>query len=232
MNQGPNMKTALASLVLALLAAAAAATPAPPHPPIPATRLTGSINVDGELNEPIWQTAPPVTEMFQMEPDQGQPCSQKCEVRVAYDDGAIYVGARLFDSAPDSIIARLSRRDESVPSDRFSCYLDPYHDKRSGYYFLVNAAGTMFDGTLSNDGMEDGSWDGVWDAKVHRDDKGWSVEMRIPYSQLRFRPGPSMTWGINFRRVIVRRGEESFLAYQPRNESGFVSRWPDLVGLD
>ena len=226
------MKTALLSIALVLAAASATAVPAPPHPPIPATRLQGSISVDGELNESIWQTAPAVTDFFQMEPDQGQPCSQKCEVRVAYDDGAIYVGARLFDSAPDSIIARLSRRDESVPSDRFSCYLDPYHDKRSGYYFLVNSAGTMFDGTLSNDGNEDSSWDGVWDAKVRRDDKGWTVEMRIPYSQLRFRAAPSMIWGINFRRVIVRRAEESFLAYQPRNESGFVSRWPDLIGLD
>ncbi len=226
------MKVSLGSLMVLVLAPTAAATPAPPHPPIPATRLLGPISVDGDLNESIWQSAPPVTEFYQADPDQGQPCSQKTEVRVAYDDGAIYIGARLWDSAPDSIIARLSRRDESVPSDRFSCYLDPYHDKRSGYYFLINAAGTKFDGTLSNDGNEDSSWDGVWDARVRRDDKGWTVEMRIPYSQLRFRPGRSMTWGINFRRVIVRRAEESFLAYQPRDESGFVSRWPDLVGLD
>jgi len=226
------MKTSLLSLALALGAATAFAAAAPPHPPIMATRLQGSIGVDGELNESIWQSAPPVTAFHQMEPDQGQPASQKSEVRIAYDDAAIYVGARLWDTAPDSIIARLSRRDESVPSDRFSCYLDPYHDRRSGYYFLVNAAGTMFDGTLSNDGNEDSSWDGVWDAKVRRHDQGWTVEMRIPYSQLRFRPESSMTWGVNFRRVIVRRAEESFLAYQPRDESGFVSRWPDLIGLD
>ena len=226
------MRTLVIVSLLLLAAPAALAVPAPPHPPIGATRLSGSIDVDGRLTESVWQTATPVTAFHQMEPDQGQPCSQKTEVRVAYDDAAIYVGAMLFDSAPDSIIARLSRRDESVPSDRFSCYLDPYHDKRSGYYFLVNAAGTLFDGTLSNDGWEDNSWDGVWEAKVGRNEQGWTVEMRIPYSQLRFRADPSMTWGINFRRVIVRRAEESFVAYQPRDEAGFVSRWPDLVGLD
>src|SRR6266516_1166100 len=86
----------------------------------------------------------------------------------------------------DSIVARLSRRDVSVAGDRFGIYLDPYHDRRSGYYFLVSAAGTMLDGTLQNDSWDDSSWDGVWEGKAHIDSLGWTVEMRIPYSQLRF----------------------------------------------
>jgi hypothetical protein len=92
-------------------------------------------------------------------------------VRVAYDDDALYVGARMYDPAPDSILARLTRRDASVASDRFAVYLDPYHDRRTGYYFMVNAAGTMYDGTLSNDVKNDKSWDGVWAGRA-RVDKG------------------------------------------------------------
>ncbi|MFI5370772.1 MAG: DUF5916 domain-containing protein [Candidatus Eisenbacteria bacterium] len=222
-------------MTLALIGAltrGASAVPAPPHAPIRATRTTAAITIDGVLDEPAWSDAQVVTEFYQQLPDQGQPCSQRTEVRVLFDDDALYVGARLFDSSPDSMISRLSRRDESVPADRFSVYLDPYHDKRSGYYFLVNCAGTQFDGTLSNDGNEDASWDGVWKVRVRRDPQGWVAEYRIPFSQLRFQNAEHQVWGINFRRVLPRRNEESFLAYQPRNESGFVSRWPDLVGLD
>jgi hypothetical protein len=220
------------AVLLLLCAATAFAVPAPPHAPIHAIRLTGSINVDGVLNEPVWSEGEPITGFYQQDPDQGAPCSQRTEARVAYDNDAIYIGVWAYDAHPDSIVARLTRRDVSVPSDRVCVYLDPYHDKRSGYYFIINTAGTKFDGTMSNDGIEDASWDGVWDAKLHRDSQGYTAEFRIPYSQLRFRGGESMVWGFNIRRVIVRRTEMSYLAYQPRNESGFVSRWPDLVGLD
>jgi hypothetical protein len=226
------MSRYFAILILLLWAAGAFAAPAPPHAPIHAMRLDGSINVDGQLNEPAWSQGEPITGFFQQDPDQGAPCSQRTEARVVYDNDAIYVGVWAYDAHPDSIVARLTRRDVSVPSDRVCVYLDPYHDKRSGYYFIINAAGAKFDGTLSNDGAEDNSWDGVWDARLHRDAQGYTVEFRIPYSQLRFRGGESMVWGFNIRRVIVRRTEMSYLAYQPRNESGFVSRWPDLVGLD
>jgi hypothetical protein len=194
-----------------------------------AARLTEKVKIDGSLDEHVWQNGNAITEFWQRDPNEGTTPSQRTEVRVAYDDEAIYVGARLHDEAPDSILARLSRRDVSIPADRFSVYLDPLRDKRSGYYFLVNAAGTVFDGTLSNDGWEDSSWDGVWEAKTKVDDKGWTAEMRIPYSQLRFASqGDRMVWGVNFRRVIQRHNEEVFLVYQPKKESGFVSRFPEI----
>ncbi len=121
----------------------------------------------------------------------------------------------------------------SIPADRFALYLDPLRDRRSGYYFLVNAAGTLFDGTLSNDGWEDSSWDGVWSAKARVDEEGWTVEMRIPYSQLRFASQRDrMVWGVNFRRVIQRHNEEVFLVYRPKTEAGFVSRFPELTGFE
>jgi hypothetical protein len=200
--------------------------------PVTLVRLTAPIAVDGALNEPVWQSAPAATWFKQSDPSEGAEPSQRTEVRVAFDDEAIYVGARMFDTAPDSILARLSRRDVSVPADRFAIYLDPYHDRRSGYYFLVNAAGTVFDGTLSNDGWEDDSWDGVWDARAKVDSLGWTLEMRIPYSQLRFQKSDRYEWGINFRRVIPRRNEEDFLVYQPKKESGFVSRFPVTQGME
>ena len=149
-----------------------------------------------------------------------------------YDDDALYVGARMFDPAPDSIAARLSRRDVSIAADRFAVYLDPYHDHRTGYYFMVNAAGTLFDGTLSNDVSDDKAWDGVWEGRARVDGQGWSAEMRIPYNQLRFDHAARSVWGVNFGRSIPRRREEDLLVYRPRKASGFVSRFPDLVGID
>ena len=202
------------------------------HPPVVAVRLSEAISVDGQLNEPVWQNGNAITEFKQRDPHEGGTPSQKTEVRLVYDDDALYVGARCYDTAPESLLVRLSRRDVSVPADRFSIYLDPYYDRRSGYYFLVNCAGTLFDGTLSNDGAEDGSWDGVWEAKTRVDDQGWTVEMRIPYSQLRFSKADSYRWGVNFRRRIERHTEEDFLVYQPKKEAGFVSRFPDLVGIE
>jgi hypothetical protein len=198
-------------------------------PPIQAVRLEAPVSIDGKLDEPVWSNGHAVTQFKQRDPNEGTEPSFPTEVRVAYDDDALYIGARMYDPAPDSILARLTRRDVSIPADRFGVYVDPFYDRRSGYYFLVNAAGSIFDGLLYNDGWEDSSWDGVWDGRARVDDKGWTCEMRIPYSQLRFTRADK--WGINFRRVVQRRSEEDFVVYVPKKESGFVHRFPDLVGM-
>lgn len=221
----------LAALVLATSSPSAPDTARRELPPVRAVRLTAPVTIDGDLSEEVWRTAPAASDFKQLDPVEGAAPSQLTEVRVAFDDDAIYVGARMHDTAPDSIIARLARRDVDIQSDRFALYLDPYHDRRSGYYFRVNAAGTLYDGSMYNDGWTDSSWDGVWQARVKRDGGGWSAEMRIPYSQLRYENGGSV-WGINFSRNIQRRSEAVFIAYQPKNASGFVSRFPDLVGLE
>uniref|UniRef100_A0A832HZY6 Carbohydrate binding family 9 domain-containing protein n=1 Tax=Eiseniibacteriota bacterium TaxID=2212470 RepID=A0A832HZY6_UNCEI len=228
--------------MLALLLAATLAAPASPmdhndrpsaaHPPVRAQRLASPVVVDGVLSEEVWRTAEPAGDFRQRDPHEGAPASQRTEVRVAFDDEALYVGARLWDTAPDSILARLTRRDVNVPADRFSLYLDPYHDRRSGYFFEVNAAGVLYDGTLFNDGWDDYSWDGVWQGRARRDAEGWTCEMRIPFSQLRFASGGEGVWGVNFRRFIQRTNENLFYSVPPKNESGFVSRFPHLVGLD
>ena len=210
----------------------------PPAPPAPqqvrAIRLGGgqAVTIDGLLNEPLWQTAERITGFTQRDPTQGAMPTESTVVYIAYDDAALYIAARLYDAHPDSIIARLARRDQGTNSDRFQVFIDPYHDKRSGFYFGISAAGTLYDGTLFNDEWDDDSWDGVWEGKVTRGASGWISEMRIPYSQLRFVRSSQYVWGINFRRDVARKNEFDYLVYTPRDGSGFVSRFPDLVGIE
>ena len=222
----------LVSLLWASAAVAADSASPSPFPNVQIERVDSPISVDGQLNDAGWQKAAVVSNFTQKEPNQGAPGSQRTEVRVLYDDDAIYLGARMFDAHPDSIVKLLSRRDSGGShSDDFGVYLDPYHDRRSGYYFKVNAGGTIYDGTLFNDGWDDDSWDGVWEAKAKVDAEGWTAEMKIPFSQLRFAKGSEQEWGINFSRAMGRGFEDDFLVYNPRNESGFVSRFPSLTGL-
>ncbi len=197
-----------------------------------AVRISEPIKIDGILSEPAWQKAVGTDHFIQREPKENTPPSEKTVVYILYDNDALYVGARMYDTSPDSIMARLTRRDGNVTSDVFGVFLDPYHDLRSGYYFGLNAAGTQLDGTMYNDNWNDNSWDGVWQGKVNIDDKGWTVEMRIPYSQLRFEVKKENIWGIDFERDIARYNEKDYLVYIPKNENGFVSRFAELKGLN
>jgi hypothetical protein len=200
-------------------------------PPVPVVRLASPVVIDGALDEAAWQGAPSATRFVQGDPVEGAAPSESTWAWVAYDDDALYLAARCWDSHPDSIIANLARRDVLVASDRFLLLLDPYHDHRSGYFFSVSAAGVLRDGTLSNDTWNDESWDGFWQGRVRRDARGWTVEARIPFSQLRYRAGAEQVWGINLRRRIERRNEETYLVYQPKSGGGYVSLFPHLVGL-
>jgi hypothetical protein len=201
-------------------------------PEVRARRSTGPVQIDGLLTESAWAGTAVQARFVQSDPDQGASPTFPTEVTVLFDDEAIYFGARMRDASPDSIVARLARRDVSARSDEITFFLDPYHDKRSGYFFVVSAAGTLRDGILYNDGWDDSSWDGVWQGRARIDSTGWTAEVRVPYSQLRFRKGDEGRWGVNFRRYLARRNEYDFVAYTPRNQSGFVSRFPDLVGID
>ena len=198
---------------------------------IHALRLSNQVQIDGMLNEPVWLTANGFENFIQRDPTEGAKPTEKTVLLVAYDNDALYIGARMYDSAPDSIVARLARRDEWVTSDHVTIYLDPYYDKRSGYFFTLNAAGTLVDGVLYNDSWDDESWDGVWEGKVNRDEDGWTAEMRIPFSQMRFNNSQSNIWGINFRRNIARKNEIDFLVYVPKTENGFVSHFAELNGM-
>ncbi len=199
-----------------------------------ALRAEENIVVDGILSEPIWQKQG-YTKFFQQDPENGKEASLPSEVWFAYDDEAIYFAARYYDDHPDSIMARLVRRDFiwGDPSDGCVLYLDSYKDKRSGYFFYVSAAGALADGLIDNDVKQpnDLSWDAVWEGAANIDLEGWTIEMKIPYSQIRFRKEDIQQWGINVERFISRRVETDMLAHTPRNESGFASRFLDLKGI-
>ena len=227
--------TTTLALYLALSGLGAGQTDTIPGGPIKskvhAARASAEITLDGQLAEAVWAAAPPVSGFIQREPNEGAPASESTEVRVLYDDDALYIGARLYDSKPDSIRAQLARRDRITNSDRFLVFLDCYHDRRTGFYFGINAAGTLYDGTLFNDDWDSDTWDGVWEGKVGRDSLGWTAELRIPYSQLRFERRKTQ-WGINFKREIARRNERAYLVPTPSNGSGFVSRFVELAGIE
>jgi hypothetical protein len=187
--------------------------------------------VDGHLDEEAWRAATPATRFTQRDPDEGKPATEETELRIVYDDAAIYVGVRLRDREPARIVRRLSRRDDAPDADRFTIYFDPHHDHLTGSMFTVSAAGGLADAVIYNDTWEDSSWDAVWNAAVSIDSEGWSAEMRIPFSQLRFPRAERDAWGINAARFIQRRNESDWLQLVPKKESGLASRMAHLVGI-
>ena len=210
-----------------------ASTPAssnPAHagaaPAAQAMRLDGTVHVDGRLDEAIWQTVPPITRLIQLRPNEGTEPSQRTEVRVAYDAEAIYVGARMYDDDPSGIVGRLARRDEETGSDYILIQFDPYHNHNGDASFSLTAAGGRWDG-----GNGDVSWDPVWEGKAQVDSLGWTAEMRIPFSQLRFRPGSTDPWGFQIERYLNRTNETAVFSFWSSNESGGPSRWGHITGI-
>ncbi|MCX6133530.1 MAG: DUF5916 domain-containing protein [Ignavibacteriales bacterium] len=202
-----------------------------PLPKITADRVRETMTIDGIISEQVWQR-PGFTTFTQKLPNEAAPPSQKTEVWLAYDGEALYVAARMHDSSPDSIIQILGRRDAEVTADWFTFSIDPYHDRRSGFFFALSAAGTLRDGTLYNDDWDDNSWDGVWEGRARIDSQGWTAEMRIPFSQLRFHQAEKYVWAVNFSRFVGRANESDFVVYTPQKGSGFVSRFIDVDGIE
>ncbi len=199
---------------------------------IKAIRLVEKVTLDGQLNEKVWQ-GKSISGFTQTDPDDGQPPTEKTEVWLAYDDNAIYVAARMHDSEPQKIISLLARRDDFVDADYFLFYVDPYYDRRSGFKFAVNPSGSIADWTMYNDSWDDSSWDGIWEAKTQIDEGGWTVEMKIPFDQLRFKrkEDGEYIWGVNFKRYIKRKNEIVIFSWCPKTESGFVSRFARMNGM-
>jgi hypothetical protein len=197
---------------------------------VPAAPADHPMQIDGRLEESCWQN-PGCTGFTQSEPFDGEPASEKTMVWIAFDQENLFVAARLYDRSPEDIVIRLGRRDDEVDSDWFIFAVDPYYDRRSGFQFAVNPAGSIMDSTLFNDEGIDPTWDGVWESAAMVDDEGWTVEMRIPYHQLRFKPKDAYTWGVNFFRTIQRKNEKDMYAWKPKEESGYVSRFAPLTGI-
>jgi hypothetical protein len=227
---------ALGALWLAASVAAAAAAPQASArdaaPLLRAVRTTSPVVVDGRLADGAWALASAATEFRQRDPQEGAAASERTEVRVLYDDEAIYVGIRMFDREPGLVTRRLSRRDDEADADRVIVFLDPRHDHLTGASFELTAAGVQSDAYLYDDTRDDDAWDAVWAGRVSTDAQGWSAEMRIPYSQLRFPKAESHTWGVNVERVIRRKNENAWLVLTPKKERGLVSRMAHLTGID
>jgi len=192
-------------------------------------RLTGTIHVDGKLDEAAWAAAPITDKFTQVNPLEGQPPTQRTEVRVLYDDDALYVGVRLHDTG--RITARLGRRDMPLSdSDWFGLMIDSYHDHRTAFGFDVNPLGVRRDEVKTID-VDDNSWDAVWEVATSVDSGGWTAEYRIPFSQLRFRSVTDQVWGVQFERIIGRNNEYDVSTFIPKSERGGVPRYGELTGL-
>lgn len=202
-----------------------------------AIRRTTPVTIDGRLDDPAWAAAEPSGQMLQSYPKPGVAAPDQTEIRVLYDDAALYVGIRLFDAHPDSIAAGLARRDATaatgIYSDWVHLIIDSYHDRRTAFRFSTTPRGVQKDVYTYNDGNEDLNWDAVWEVGTRVDSLGWVAEYRIPLSQLRF-GGDSASgrvWGFQVQRDIARRSERDTWAPWTPNDGGFVSRFGDLAGL-
>ena len=201
-----------------------------PGPVIHAARLERPVVVDGRLDEDIWKLAVPADGFTQLNPVEGARATQRTEVRIAYDADAIYVGARLHDTG--TVSRRLGRRDSDLPgSDWLTVIFDSYHDHLTGFSFSVNPSGVRRDARTAGD-EDDGSWDPVWEAATTIDAGGWTAELRIPLSQLRFRAEREQTWGVQVIRITGRTNEEALFAFTPKSERAGIPRYGHLTGLE
>ena len=203
-----------------------------------ATRISSEIKIDGALNDPAWNIAPTISDFIQFEPKPGRAPSHQTEIKVLYDDKAIYIAATMLDAAPDSINVQLSERDQIGVVDWIGFTVDSYQDGQNGSGFFVTASGNQVDRkfTANNVGNNvsfsgDRSWDAVWESKVKINDQGWVAEFKIPYSALRFPTAEIQDWNVNFFRMIRRHREVS--SWNPIDPAGdgFLIQSGRLLGL-
>src|SRR5437667_1323924 len=201
---------------------------------IQAVRVADAIKIDGLLDEPDWSLAQPATQFLQQQPTEGAPASERTEVRVLFDDKNIYFGIRAFDSEAGHINARDLVRDSNFPNDdKVEILIDTYHDRRNAFRFAVNPLGTQQDALITDEGRDvNVSWDGSWVSAGRIDDSGFTVEIAIPLTTLRFTEGLD-AWGMNISRIIRRKNEENlWTSWQRSFGLERVSQAGELSGVD
>jgi hypothetical protein len=202
---------------------------------VQAYKINSNIQLDGLLTEAYWQQASVASDFRQIQPEEGQPATERTEVRILYDNHYLYVGVVCFDSEVENIVAQKLQRDSGVEDDdMFAFVLDTYHDHRNAYYFATNPNGVEEDGQVVDGAFRANlDWDGVWEVKSKIQEQGWSAEFKIPLWNLRFTSLPEQTWGINFTRIIKRKTEQVNWSSWSRDNGGFlrISRAGDLLGL-
>jgi hypothetical protein len=220
--------------------ALAAAQPASGGRPVySATRIDVPPQLDGDLSDPAWSGLPVIRDFVQQLPNEGMPSTERTEVKIAFDSSNLYIAARCYDSEPEKIIANELRRDVlsiSTKDDNFAVILDPFRDYRNGVAFIITAKGSMHDVLITDERQFNWDWDAVWDARTRIDDQGWTVEIAIPFKSLRYDTERGGPWGMNLRRVIMRKNEHTFLTAIPSElgvpGAGKLSLAAELEGLD
>ncbi len=196
-----------------------------------ASRASVAPVLDGRTDDPAWANAQVIDQFLEYEPNEGKSSRFRTEVRVTYDDKNLYVLARMYDPAPDSIISLLSRRDVRTQSEQLKLVIDSYHDRKTAFQFITNPAGVKRDFYVSNDNNEDDSWDAVWDVATKIDSVGWVAEFRIPFSQIRYAPVDDHTFGLLIVRDVARTNERISWPLIKRTVQGYVSQAGELSGI-
>ena len=187
--------------------------------------------IDGRLDDPSWESVDWTGDFTQHEPYNGKPPSQETFFKVLYDDKNVYVGIRAHDTEPEKIARRLSRRDE-IDGDIVSVQIDSYFDRLTAFTFITNAGGVKIDGVWTDDGAnQDHSQDPIWDVKTQVDNEGWTAEMRIPLSQLRYGGQEEQVWGLQVGRYVYRKEEVSFWRHVDKDAPGWIHHFGELHGI-
>ncbi|MDZ7716441.1 MAG: DUF5916 domain-containing protein [Balneolaceae bacterium] len=203
---------------------------------VSATQLkSGTVQLDGRLEEDIWKRVEFASRFVQREPNEGVDATERTEVAFVYDDEALYIGARMYSQAPSKMQQQLGRRDNQGNAERITISLDTYYDRRTARSFSVSVSGVRADYFQPQDEMNfrtrDYSYNPVWTASTNIDSLGWTAEIRIPFSQLRFKNLEKQTWGININRYLPHKNEDAFWVMIPQDETGWASRFGRLIGI-
>lgn len=227
------MKRLLAFSYILLLAFATAAGQTAEKRHYKATEIEISPVINGILDEDAWQKVGIWEDGFtQNRPYNGRPATQKTEFKILFDKDNLYVGIKAYDTSPDSIVNRLTRRDQA-DGDLVGIIIDSFHDLRTGFLFGVSSAGVKYDQVFTEDGQkQDGSWDPNWWVRTSITKEGWVAEMKIPFSQLRFDKNSGEVWGFDIARIEYRNDEQSFWQHIPRDASEFIHLMGELNGLE
>ncbi len=200
---------------------------------ISAISITSDIKIDGILDENAWESAPIATDFIQRSPYNGKPATHKTEVKILYDNTGIYVGAMMYDPAPDSILKQLSLRDGSnINADYFIFVVNPFNDGLNAFCFMVHASDVQSDfRIISTSNQDDITWDAVWQSKARIIENGWVCEMKIPYSAIRFPKQAEQVWEINFQRDVRRTRETTTWSRVDNKVQGYVNQSGLLTGI-
>jgi hypothetical protein len=198
-----------------------------------ATKINSTIKVDGNLNEPVWKTTIPANDFTEYRPNPGgkEPHSNRTEIFILYDNNSVYVGGYCHEKTADSISRELVGRDRIGNSDFLGVIFDTYNDKINASGFFVTPYGEQFDAKYSGQGNEDETWNAVWDSEAKMQPGGWTFEMRIPYSALRFSSKDNQTWGLNITRRRQKTGQQYFWNHVDPNKNGFINQEGEWTGI-